>query len=393
MPLFRYQAVTAEGKKITKVIDADSYELAKARLLKEQVLLIDLALFDEKKKELKLSPALLLAFTRELSQLLRAGLPLYESLLIIEEKYRGSSAHPLFLDLCDLLKSGHSLSSSLKRYPRCFGEVYLALIESGEQTGSLSVVLEQLCLLLVKEQKLKKQVVSAATYPAFLGGFCLLILFALLFFIVPSMQELFEGRRLHPLTAIVLSTSRAITGHKLLFFTSLVFLPLSFAYACQRREAKIFFQKTAFKIPFLKRLFLSSSLSRFFRSASLLLSGGVPLIHALAFSRRSMNNPLLEEVMEKAEKKVVEGERFSSFLKTSPLIPTLVVRILSLAEETGKMTSMMASIAEIYEEDLEKDLSQFTNLLQPLLLLFLGGIVGIVILSILLPLTDVSSFL
>ncbi len=391
MALFRYHAFNQSGKKITGVIDADSFALAKERLLKQQIMLIDLKL--NEKKEIILDRSLLLTFTRELAQLLEAGLPLYESLLTIEEKYRSHKCHPLFLDLCDRLKSGASFSSTLSRYPKSFDGIYLALVKAGEQGGSLSAVMQQLSLLISRQQRLRKQLIAALTYPAILLVFCVLVTVGLLVFVVPSMQELFEGRQLHPVTQFVLGLSRWVNSYGLLFLACSSLAGFFIITMLRSEKGKAFLQKNFLKIPFLKTLMVRSSLTRFCQCTSLLINGGIPLLDALQLSRRSMKLRLLEEVIERSEQSIAEGKSLSAELKRSPLIPSLVVRMLGIAEETGKMGHIFHKLAEIYDEELEKNLMQLTAFLQPVLLMTLGAIVGLVVLSILLPLTDVSSFL
>lgn len=393
MTLFRYYAFSEAGKKITGVIDADSYTMAKERLRKDQIMVTDLVAFEEKRREIVLSSPLLLDFTRALSQLLRAGLPLYESLLTLEEKYQRHKTHPLFLDLCDRLKCGTPFSEALKHYPKSFDEVYICMVKAAEQTGSLPHIFEQLVLLTSRQQKLKKQLVSAMIYPAFLGGFCLIVVSLLLFFVIPSMAELFEGRELHPLTQTVLNLSRFVQHHGLALLALLIAFGCGFVFVVRRKKNRIILHQLALKVPLLKALTLEASLIRFCRSASLLLIGGVPLIETLRLSSKTMNNILLENVIDQAAKKIVEGKSLSSELKTSPLIPPLVIRMLAISEETGKVAPMLHNIADIYEEELEKNLAQLTTLLQPALLLLLGLIVGVVLLSILIPLTDVGSIL
>lgn len=393
MALFRYRALTAEGKNVSGVIDADSLSLAKERLGKQQVMVTHLLPLNAKEKEASLDSALLLTFTREIGQLLGAGLPLYESLLTIEEKYRKHKAHPLFLDLCDRLKSGSSFSAALKNYPKSFDRIYLSMVQAAEQSASLPYVFDQLSALISKQQKLRKQITSALLYPAFLGSFCLFVIFALLLFVIPSMQELFEGRALHPLTQTVLFLSRFVNEKGLFLLAGFGTLIFSLYFLFQKKEGRIFLQNLCLKLPFFKTVLVQSALIRFARATSILLTGGVPLLEALSLSRKVMKNILLEKVIEDAERSIVEGKRLSAHLASSPLIPSLVSRMLSIAEETGKMAPMLESIANIYDDDLERDLMQMTALIQPALLLVLGGVVGLVVLSILLPLTDVSSFL
>jgi general secretion pathway protein F len=393
MSLFRYRAVSKKGEKVLGVIDADSFSMAKEKLGRQDVYITDLSMVEKDQKEIILDAGLLLAFTREIGQLLRAGLPLYECLATIEEKHQGAKVHPLFLDLCDSLKGGSSLSSALKKYPKSFDTVYLSMVSAGEETASLQDVFDQLALLISRQQKLKKQLVSALAYPSFLGAFCILVICGLLFFVIPSMQELFEGRRLHPLTQAVLSLSQWINAHVQVLGLSILILVLSLFLLFRRKETRFALQKLYLKIPFCKSLVIHSGLVRFCQSCSMLLSGGVPLVDALALSRKVVKHFLLEQVIGEAEKKILEGQRLSAQLKLSPFIPRLVPRMLSIAEETGNMAQMMKNIAEIYEEEMEKNLAHLTTFLQPALLIFLGGVVGIVVLSVLLPLTDVSSFL
>ncbi len=391
MPLFRYQALTEVGKRVSGVIDADSFAVAKEKLRREKIMVTHLESLSEKRGELLLPTPLRLAFTRELAQLLRAGLPLYESLVTIEEKYRRHKAHPLFLDLCDRLKRGLPLSAALENYPKTFDEVYISMVKAAEQTGSLAYTFDQLSLLLSKHQKLRKQLMAALTYPAFLGCFCLLVLFSLLFFVVPSMAELFEGRELHPVTQIVLNLSWFVTHHTTSLSLALLTALGSIYYGMRQPKGKRILHGAILYIPFVKTLILDAALVRFTRSLSLLLAGGVPLVEGLRLSRKVMRHPILEQTVEQAEKKVVEGRPLSQELKSSRLIPPLMIRMLALSEETGKMAPMLHNVAEIYEEELEKNLLQLTTLLQPILLLVLGRVVGLVLLSILLPLTDVSS--
>lgn len=392
MAIFRYKALTETGKKITGVIDADSFELAKEKLRKEKVLVTKLFSIQQK-RELFLSPALLLAFTRELGQLLKAGLPLYESLLTIEEKYRKNRLHPLFLDLCDRLKGGNNLSTALKSYPKSFDKIYISMIEAGERTGELSWAFQQLYELIERRQKLKKQLISAIAYPAFLGGFCFLIVIALLLFVIPSMQELFEGRELHPLTQSVLFISKFLKQRFILLILSGSTFVVAVVYFSKKPAGRTFIHKFLRKIPLVKTILIEAALIRFCRSCAILLKGGVPLINALTISRNIMKHPLLEKAVENAEKYLVEGKTLSSQMRQSEHVPALVSRMLSIAEETGKLPDMLQSLSDIYDEELERSLTHITTFLQPALLIILGGVVGLVILSILLPLTDVSSLI
>ena len=389
--LYKYQALSNEGRKTTGVIHADSLDTAKELLRAEELMVIDVQVYHEKKNNIKLSSTILLDFTRMLGQLLEAGIPLYESIVIIEDKYRHHRFHPLFIDLCDELKVGVSLSQALAKYPQSFDPIYVAMVKAGEQTAALSKVFEELCLLLQRQQKLKKQLVSAAAYPLFLAGFSVFIFLALLLFVIPSMKALFDGRVLHPITQFVFAASDiavhqgAWIGLTLALAITLIVVILRKPTSRERIDGWLL------QLPFFKHFIQEAATVRFCRTASLLLSGGVPILQALNLSRFVMKNRHLENVITEAEKGVSEGKTLSGQLAQYPFIPTLVPRMLSIGEETGKTAFMLQSIANICEEDLEKKLQQTVSFLQPALLLLLGLIIGIVLLSILIPLTDVGA--
>lgn len=393
MALFRYRAHTPDGKTIKGVIDADSLLVAKERLRRQQLFVTDVHAQGGEQRAATLPSTFVLAFTQELAQLLKAGLPLYESLLTIEEKYTRHKAHPILLDLCDHLKGGHALSVALKRYPKIFDQIYLAMVQVAEQTGNLAEVFSQLAQLIERQHKLKKQLVSATAYPCLLGIFCICVTLGLLLFVVPSMKDLFEGRALHPMTHAVLAISDWVNAHgsSLALFVSL--LLASAIYFWRRGEGKKYFYLLCIQLPLVKTLLLHSALVRFCRGLAMLLTAGVPLLEALHLVKTVIKNPLLEQNIADAEKRIVRGERLSRSFKEMPHIPALVVRLVSLSEETGKMQEAFVHLSAIYEEEVEKHLSQLTTFLQPVLLITMGMIVGLVVLSILLPLTDVSSFL
>jgi general secretion pathway protein F/type IV pilus assembly protein PilC len=393
MALYRYQALSGAGKKISGVIDADSLFSAKEKLRKEQILVVDLDLFQEKKKEITLPFPFLLDFTRMVGQLLRAGIPLFESLVIIEEKYHHHRFHPLLMDLCDALKSGLSLSEALRRYPKSFDPIYIAMVHAGEQTASLPTVFEELCGLLQRQQKLKKQLFSAAAYPLFLGSFCMLVFLALLLFVIPSMKNLFEGRALHPITRFVFGASDFVSAQGSFLAIGVVLFMTLIAAALRHPVLRQKLDAVILKLPFIGEFLREAATIRFCRTSSLLLTGGLPILQTLQLSRHVMKNRQLEEVIASAQQKVSEGKSLSQELKASPLIPSIVPRMLAIAEETGKTAFMLQNIANICEENLEKRLQQFTAFLQPALLLLLGLIVGLVLLSILIPMTDVGSAL
>jgi general secretion pathway protein F/type IV pilus assembly protein PilC len=347
----------------------------------------------EKEGRVALGSETVIHFTRDLSGLLRSGLPLYESLLTIEEKYRSHKHHFLFLDLCDQIKQGKSLSQALAVYPNSFNSIYISMIRAGETTGNLEKAFSQLYKVISRNEKFRKQIRSAMVYPGFLAAFCVIVLIGLFLFLIPSMKELLEGRELHPITKTILAISNSLEKN-ILFYIGFFTLSISAgSFLLKTKKCKDFFKKALLHIPLTKTLYTESILMRFSRVFGVLLSSGVPIVEALKLSRSIMNHIVFEEAIKQTEEGIVQGRRLSEELKKSHLFPPLMIRMLQTAEETGNPTEMLEHVADIYEEQLERTLVQFTNLLQPVMLLILGIIVGVVLLSVLLPLTDVSTLL
>lgn len=393
MPLFRYQALSADGRKMSGIVEADSLVVAKERLRARQIFITELAVARGTRAVYQLKSPRRLAFTRELAQMLKAGLPLYDSMVTIEEKYRRDPGHPLLLDIIDRLKQGQSFSTALKLYPTTFDEIYIAMVQSAEETGTLPEVFGQLALLLEKREKLRKQIVFALIYPAFLLAFAFLVTMGLFFIVIPSMAELFEGRSVHPLTSFVLAISQFLRNNIVFLVLGAAALGTGAWYALRKKQTREELFSYCANLPLIGTLLLQSALARFFRCGSLLLDSGIPLIETLRLSRQVMRHPVFEEEIARIENKVLGGTKLQSELKHSSLFPTLVIRLLGIAEETGRMGEMFKALADIYEEEMEKSLTQLTTLLQPALLILLGAIVGLVILSILLPLTDVGGMM
>lgn len=391
MPLFQYEGLSEKGETLAGIIEAENIAEAKQKLIKASVFLQKIGFLKHVSKPL-LPKNELLHFTRELSRLLKAGLPLHEALSAMEEKYRGQKAQKLLLDLCEQVKGGQSFSKALGRHAKTFDLLYVAMIENAEKTGRLAETLEELSLLLAKEIQVRKQLVSSLLYPTLLLCFCFFVLGILFFYVVPSIEELFEGRSLHPFTEIVFYMSRAVRKSKQFFLLFSLILICSLGIARTSLRWNQLFMKKALQAPMLRKTFAKVALIRFCRSAAALLEGGVPIVIAFSQARITMRHPFLEQIVEAAEVAISQGAPIHSPFQHHPLIPPLVPRMLGMAQEGGNLPGMLRQIAEIYEEELERSLAYFSNLAQPVLLLFLGAIVGFVLLSVLIPLTDVTSF-
>ena len=390
MPAYTYKAMGNDTKPRKGVIDAPSPREAREKL-REQGLLITRLSDRRGTSRGELRGEGLTNFTIQLSQLLEAGMPLYESLLALEEQYRDETCHRILASLCEAIKEGASLSHALGRHPASFDGLYCAMVAAGESSGALPLVLRRLAALLTRQGKTKKMLLTALIYPAVLALFCTLVLCVLLTFAIPAMENLLEGRKVNGFTSLVLSVSHFLTRDWPYYMPSLGLL-IGFGWLQIRSAAmRARLRLIVLRLPLLKPIFIRAALSRFTRTLATLLQGGVPLIGALGLSRKVMNHPILEELIEKAEGRIVEGGSFSRELHRSPWVPKLLARMIAVGEESGDLAPMLNQVANIYEDELEKTLARLTALAQPVILLIMGAVIALVMLAVLLPLTDISS--
>lgn len=392
MPLFTYRAIDQKGKKKSGLIDAHSERDARLRLREQKVMVISLELKKGASSRENITGGQLHAFTVQLSQLVNAGVPIFESLIALEEQYRAEKFQRVLLSLCEQIKAGKSLSAAMGDFPGSFDHLYCSMIRAGESSGSLGVVLERLAELLAKRQKLRKEIMTAMIYPGILAGFCFVLIIVLLGFVVPMIEGIFQGRDLNAFTNFVMGLSHAFRKWWWVYLPVLLVLSLWAFLRLRTPDGVRWLERQLLKLPVVKTLMIQAAIARFSRTMSTLLKGGMTMIDSLTIARGVMQNATLEEEIRQAEAKIVEGSAFSKELSKSEWIPQMVTRMLAVGEDSGTIVVMLNKIADMYEENLEKTLDRLMALAQPVILIFMGFVIGAVLLAILLPLADMSSF-
>lgn len=392
MPLYSYQSMDSQGKKGSGIVDAHNEREAKAKLREKGIMVVTLQERKSVASKENLSGEQLYMFTLQLSQLVGAGLPLYESLVALEEQYRGEPFDRVVLSLCEKVKAGTPLSEAMADFPNTFDRLYCSMITAGESAGALEIVLEKLAELLAKQEKLKKEIATAMIYPSILSLFAIIVISLLLGFVVPSIEGLFEGRNLNAFTRFVISTSHFFRDWWWIYIPVVVAAITWIVFRIRTPSGKLAIEKMLLKIPLIKKMLVQAAVARFCRTMGTLLRGGLPIIDSLRIARQVMKNATLEEEIQRAEARIVEGSSLSAELGKSKFIPRMVPRMLSVGEDSGTTVIMLNKIAEMYEANLEKTLDRIVALAQPIILVVMGVIIGSVMMAILLPLTDMSAF-
>lgn len=391
MPLFQYQALNKQGHRQSGTMEGQSEKEVKDRL-REQNLMVSKIFLKTDSKSNRLKNTDLLTFSTQLAQLVSAGIPLYESLVTIEEQSRKEPYHHIVLSLCEQIKKGRTLSDAMQAYPESFDKLYRSMIAAGEAVGALDAVLSKLIFLLKRQNRLNKEVTTALIYPGVLGTFALVVILLLLGFVVPSIKGIFADRELNSWTQFVLGLSDLFVNFWWLLLLGITLSITLTVLKLRSASGRIWMQETVLKIPLLKVIMIQVAVARFCRTMSTLQLGGLSMIDSLRIARGVIGNVVLEKEIETAEEKIIAGSSLSVELSKSSHIPVMVTRMMAIGEDSGDMATMLSKVADMYEEDVEKTLTRGLALLQPVILVLMGGVIGLVMIAILIPLTDITSF-
>ncbi|MEX1013124.1 MAG: type II secretion system F family protein [Waddliaceae bacterium] len=392
MPLYHYTGFSSKGKRTKGMIEGLSEKHAKTVLRESDIIVTAIKEKKSTSRKENLRGDQLVVFTVQLEQMIGAGIPIYESLVALEEHYREESFHRVLQSLCEKIKSGFKLSEAMASFPGTFNTLYCSMIKAGESAGNLDEVLNRLSALLKRQSKLKKEMTTAMIYPATLAAFACVVIIVLLTFVVPSIAAIFEGRELNTLTSMILTISAFFRSYWWLLSLTLVAIVSLLSFQLSTPKGKVWRQKFILRIPGIRLLTIQSALARFCRTMGTLQEGGVPILESMQTARGVMNNVALEDVIKAAEKGIVSGRPLSKELARSAWIPKLIPRMIGIGEESGTLKTMLNKIADMYEDEVEKSITRLLTFIQPIILIVMGAIIGLVMLAILLPLTDVSSF-
>lgn len=386
MIVYRYSAVTSGGKKVTGVFEAESLSHLK-KMLRGQSLI--LTTFSEKRNRFekqRLPKKERLPFVVNLSQLLSAGLPLFESLELLKNQASVRAMKEMIAGCLDRLREGKAFSVAVQDYKGFFDERFVAMLESGEQSGSLAEAMEVLVKALEKEQAKKKKLFGLLFYPAMLLLFAGVVMAVVLLFVIPSLEELFGTLSGSGFTGLVFGFSKALREHggELLAVVSMLAAGLFF----YRRKAKESLEKIVLALPHLRNLFIENSLAEFCLTLSMLLKAGVPLLEALAICERRTKAGTQKAFLQKSMAEIQEGISFSRSLEGNKQLPPFFAKMIAASEDTGTMQEACAKLSSYFEEAAQGKIEKLMAIAQPLILIIMGAFIAAIMLAVLLPLSD-----
>lgn len=403
MPIFRYKAVAADGRMTQGEIDAPSRSVAISRLQNSGHLPISADEVDNKKDWLrrllsgfrrsdKISRNDIVAITRELATLLQAGLPLDSALQTLSNVSTAAPVKTMIDRIQERVRGGLSLSSAMAEHDQTFSRLYLNMVRAGEVGGSLDIIIDRIAGYLERSGELRSSIITALIYPAILVVIALLSLLVLMTFIVPQFVPLFEdaGQALPLITQIVFTSAQLMQDYWWAFLFIIISSVWYFDRLLQKPVFRNRFDTGLLKLPRVGMLIAQVEMARFARTLGTLLQNGVPLLTGVGLVKDVISNSAIAKLTDRVAAGLEQGQRMATPMKTAEYIPALAVQLIEIGEESGQLESMLLKIADIYDREIQATIKRLLALLEPVIILLLGGMIAVIILSILLALVGLN---
>jgi len=405
MAVFEYKALSAKGTELAGIIDADTPADARNKLRKRGVFPTDVVESEEKiglQSEVTVSRLLrrvktsdVAIFTRQLATLITAGLPLISALTALIEQLEKSPLKKVVIKVRDQINAGSTFADALAQHPRVFSPLYINMVKAGESAGALEVVLERLADLAEKSLKLRNRVRSIMVYPALVVVIGVLVVMFLLVKVVPSIIDIFaESRQALPLpTVVLINTSSFLRNYWWGIVLVLIGLYLLFAFWKKGTRGRHIVDSLKLHLPIFGNLIRKMSIVRFSQTLAILLSSGVPLLKSLDIVRKIVNNLVIGDAIEDAKVAIRAGKSVAEPFRKSRIFPPMVIHMITVGETSASLEDMLFKVAQAYEDEVETAVGVLTSVLEPLMILVMGGVVGFIVVSILLPIFQMSQLI
>lgn len=404
MANFEYTAIGPKGEKLSGTIDvADRAAVIKSLTgqnlrplsIKEESSTSSLALLKLFKRGNVKSDELVV-FTRELSAMVGAGVPLLKALSSLHEHAESKALQKILSSVIKDVEGGDQLGDALAKHPNTFSDVYVNMVRAGESAGILDDILKRLAYQQEKNATIRKKIKSAMTYPMVLVGITILAFFGLMLFVIPQIGGILtelggEDAQLPLITQLMLGLSNMILS----LWYILIPLMLAGVYMLLKYlktpSGKAIFHRFVLKVPGLKTIIMKIAVARFSRTFSALIGAGVPVLEALNVTARAVGNVVYEAALVEAGNAVESGATLSSQIEKNPLFPAIVPQMLAVGEETGQTDTVLVKVADFYEEEVDVAIDGISAIIEPVMIVFMGGMVGLIAASVMMPIASLSS--
>ena len=401
MGAFEYTALDARGREKKGVLEGDAARQVRQQLREQGWVPLEVQEVIQRETRPKtglrlpqrgISATDLALITRQLATLVRAGLPLEECLRAVSQQTDKSRQKSMLLAVRSRVMEGHTLAAGLGDFPSVFPDLYRTTVEAGEQSGHLEEVLERLADYTESRQQMSQKIKLAVFYPTMLTIVAILVVGGLMTYVVPQVVQVFEniGQRLPKLTVMLIAMSDFLREYGLLMIVVIVMLVVGFNYLLRNPALRRRFHRFRLRVPLVSKLERGLNTGRFARTFSILTASGVPVIEALRISAQVMSNVPMREAVGEAAARVREGAGIAAALERSGYFPPMTVHLIASGEASGKLEDMLERAAVNQEREIETLVAALMGLFEPLLILFMGSVVLVIVLAILLPIFDLN---
>jgi len=399
MPIYKWEGKTAKGAIKKGEMEAPSEAAIRIHLRQQNIIPTKIS---SKGKEINISLPFLkqkvkqrsvAVFTRQLATMIDAGLPLVQSLEVLSSQQDSKVFKNILREIREDVEGGSTFAGALKKHPVTFNELYTNLVVAGEEGGILDTILNRLASYIEKAEALKKKVKSALVYPATIVFVAVAVVIILMVFVIPTFETMFQsaGQSLPLPTVIVLGMSKMIKKYIIFLVPAFILLVFLFKKYYQTQNGRAVVDRLLLKLPVFGPLFRKIAVARFSRTLGTLVSSGVPILDGLAIVSRTSGNRAIETAIMNARASIREGETIAEPLGRSGHFPPMVIQMIAVGESTGALDSMLSKIAEFYEDEVDVAVSNLTSLLEPILMMFLGVVIGGVVIAMYLPIFNMAS--
>ncbi|MFQ3676141.1 MAG: type II secretion system F family protein [Endomicrobiia bacterium] len=404
MPKYIYKARTSSGKIVSDKAEANTQREIIDRLKSLKYVVIEIKEFKENPlKNLigKLNPFKnkiksmdLTLFSRQLATLVTSGVPLVQGLVILEEQFESENFRNVLKSIRTDIESGISISEAMRKHPNAFSELYIAMVHAGEVGGILDQVLERLSVYLESSEALKSKVKGAMTYPMMILFVAVLAVTILLTFVVPQFSKMFleMGQKLPTPTVMLIEISNFLK--KWIFvIVIIVIIIASILRKMYKTKPKFTFKVDSLmlKVPVFSNVIRKTAVAKFTRTLGTLIKSGVPILQAMETVAKTSGNKVIEKAITEAKESIKEGERIAEPLKRSGVFPPMVIQMISIGEETGALDTMLTKVADFYDQEVESAITGLTNMIEPLIIVFMAAVVGSIVVAMFLPMFSLTS--
>jgi type IV pilus assembly protein PilC len=335
----------------------------------------------------------IVVFTRQFATMIDAGLPIVQCLDILASQSPNKNFQKVLFDVKSQVEQGKTLTEALRGHPRVFNDLFTNLIDAGEKGGILDTILTRLALYIEKAMKLKSQVKGAMVYPISILCVAVLVVILLLWKVIPVFENMFKdfgGGALPKPTQFVINMSRAFVDHAFVIVGSLIGIVVGFSAALRTAKGRAIFDKFILKTPILGPVLRKVAVARFTRTLGTLMASGVSILDAMEIVAKTAGNVVIHDAVMYARQKISEGKNMAEPLMETKVFPAMVVQMIGVGEQTGAMDQMLQKIADFYEDEVDVAVAALTKLMEPLMMVFLGGIVGGLIISMYMPIFEMA---